>query len=74
MSYPSWKDMTLVMLDQVLGQTFAKPLDKVKDLREIERAAKRMADGIERRWTETMAEHERLGGDAEIGAGRLNKP
>ena len=44
---PTWTEMTLVLLDQVLGEKWGG--DKVANLRTIERAARRMADQIERR-------------------------
>ena len=46
---PTWTEMTLVLLDQILGERFTTSADKIANLRRVERAAKSMADGIERR-------------------------
>ena len=47
---PTWTEITLVLLDQMLGERFTTSTDKIANLRRIERAAKSMADGIERRF------------------------
>lgn len=55
---PTRTEIVLALLDDVLGEKFGG--DKVQNLRQIEHAAKRMADGIEMierdraRWRERM--------------------
>ncbi len=46
---PTNTEIVMAMLDKVLAERFTDRVTKLRNFREIERAAKRMADGIEQR-------------------------
>ncbi len=53
---PTRTEIVMRLLDDVLSEPLTLRKDKLHNLRQIERAAKRMADGVERRIAEERAE------------------